>query len=63
MLESKNFSKSSLAAKWCPSLDSFDKSTLLCESIAKTIFPRELYTEFEGLEDAHYLHQSEASES
>ncbi|XVF66204.1 hypothetical protein PTKIN_Ptkin10aG0016800 [Pterospermum kingtungense] len=30
-----------LAAKWCPSIDSsFDKSTLLCESIAKKIFPQ-----------------------
>ncbi|RWR78831.1 hypothetical protein CKAN_00738300 [Cinnamomum micranthum f. kanehirae] len=30
------------AAQWCPSLDSLlDYSTLLCESIAKRVFPRE----------------------
>ncbi|KAK1362559.1 Vacuolar protein sorting-associated protein 26A-like [Heracleum sosnowskyi] len=45
----------SLAAKWCPSLDSFyDKYTYICGSIAKKVFPRESYPEYEGLEDAHY---------
>ncbi|KAI5329961.1 hypothetical protein L3X38_029358 [Prunus dulcis] len=30
------------AATWCPSVDSFfDRATLLCESIAKKVFPRE----------------------
>ncbi|KAL1832408.1 hypothetical protein ACET3Z_002059 [Daucus carota] len=47
--------KISLAAKWCPSLDSsYDKHTLLCGSIAKKVFPRESYPEYEGIEDAHY---------
>ncbi|KAK2429355.1 hypothetical protein QL285_027804 [Trifolium repens] len=47
--------KISLAAKWCPSVDSsFDRSTLLCESIAKRIFPRE---EYEGVEEAHYAYR------
>ncbi|XP_074347985.1 uncharacterized protein LOC141686802 [Apium graveolens] len=47
--------KISLAAKWCPSLDSFyDKHTLICASIAKKVFPLESYPEYEGIEDAHY---------
>lgn len=50
--------KISLAAKWCPSLDSsFDKSTLLCESIAKKVFPRDEYTEYDGVEEAHYAYR------
>ncbi|KAK9049018.1 hypothetical protein SSX86_032015 [Deinandra increscens subsp. villosa] len=50
--------KISLAAKWCPSLDSsFDKSTLLCESIAKKVFPRGEFSEYEGVEDAHYAYR------
>ncbi|KAL5100054.1 hypothetical protein RYX36_004381 [Vicia faba] len=54
-LKSGSSTKTSLAAKWCPSVDSsFDKSTLLCESIAKRIFPRE---EYEGLEEAHYAYR------
>lgn len=48
----------SLAAKWCPSLDSsFDKRTLLCESIARKVFPRESCPEYEGIEDAHYAYR------
>ncbi|KAL5697555.1 hypothetical protein ACHQM5_028684 [Ranunculus cassubicifolius] len=47
--------KISLAAKWCPSLDSaYDKATLLCESIAKRVFSRENYPEYEEIEEAHY---------
>ncbi|KAK2375491.1 hypothetical protein QL285_076380 [Trifolium repens] len=54
-LKSGSPTKISLAAKWCPSVDSsFDKSTLLCESIAKRIFPRE---EYEGVEEAHYAYR------
>ncbi|KAK7274979.1 hypothetical protein RIF29_16083 [Crotalaria pallida] len=48
----------SLAAKWCPSVDSsFDRSLLLCESIARRIFPREDYPEYEGVEEAHYAYR------
>ncbi|PQQ05280.1 hypothetical protein Pyn_30714 [Prunus yedoensis var. nudiflora] len=33
--------KLTLAAKWCPSIDSFfDRATLLCETIARKLFPR-----------------------
>ncbi|RVW32007.1 Uncharacterized protein L728 [Vitis vinifera] len=47
----------SLAAKWCPSIDSsFDRSTLLCESIARKIFPKS-DPEYEGVEDAHYAYR------
>ncbi|KAK3001238.1 hypothetical protein RJ639_020365 [Escallonia herrerae] len=58
LCDSGEFNKISLAAKWCPSLDSsFDKSTLLCESIAKKVFPRESYVEYQGIEDAHYAYR------
>ncbi|KAG7583285.1 Uncharacterized conserved protein UCP015417 vWA [Arabidopsis suecica] len=57
-LTSDQTNKISLAAKWCPSLDScFDKATLLCESIARKIFPRESFPEYEGVEDAHYAYR------
>ncbi|KAI3447301.1 hypothetical protein Pfo_003966 [Paulownia fortunei] len=58
LLNSGDLYKISLAAKWCPSLDSsFDKMTLLCETIAKKVFPREKYPEFEGIEEAHYAYR------
>ncbi|CAK7327390.1 unnamed protein product [Dovyalis caffra] len=48
----------SLAAKWCPSLySSYDRATLICESLARRMFPQESYPEYEGLEDAHYAHR------
>ncbi|KAL0713100.1 hypothetical protein Bca4012_020078 [Brassica carinata] len=58
-LASGETNKISLAAKWCPSLDSsFDKATLVCESIARKIFPRgESFPEYEGLEEAHYAYR------
>ncbi|CAN7035469.1 hypothetical protein Bca4012_046318 [Brassica carinata] len=57
-LTSGETNKISLAAKWCPSLDSsFDKATLLCESIARRIFPRESFPEYEGVEEAHYAYR------
>ncbi|CAL0307846.1 unnamed protein product [Lupinus luteus] len=57
-LKSGSLKKISLAAKWCPSVDSsFDRSTLLCESIAKRIFRREVYNEYDGIEEAHYAYR------
>ncbi|CAA7389589.1 unnamed protein product [Spirodela intermedia] len=48
----------SLAAKWCPSLDSsFDRSTLICESIARRVFPREAHAEYQDIEDEHYAYR------
>uniref|UniRef100_A0A7C9DN94 Uncharacterized protein n=1 Tax=Opuntia streptacantha TaxID=393608 RepID=A0A7C9DN94_OPUST len=53
---SGELNKISLASKWCPSIDSaYDKATLICESIAKKVFPREEYPEYEGVEDASYV--------
>lgn len=50
-LNSGKLNKISLAAKWCPTIDSsYDKSTLICESIAKKLFPRNSDPQFEGLE-------------
>ncbi|XP_059278214.1 uncharacterized protein LOC132032592 [Lycium ferocissimum] len=58
LLETGKLTDISLAAKWCPSLDSsFDKRTLLCETIARKVFPKELYSEYEGIEDAHYAYR------
>ncbi|KAJ6414785.1 hypothetical protein OIU84_003744 [Salix udensis] len=57
-LHSSDTEKISLAAKWCPSIDSsFDRSTLLCESIARKVFPRESHPEYEGIEEAHYAYR------
>ncbi|KAI3876337.1 hypothetical protein MKX03_032935 [Papaver bracteatum] len=55
LLNAGQLKKISWAAKWCPSLgSSFDKSTLLCESIARRIFVRDSYPEYAHLEEAHY---------
>ncbi|XP_071703712.1 uncharacterized protein [Rutidosis leptorrhynchoides] len=57
-LEEGKVRKISLAAKWCPSLNqSFDRSTLLCESIAKKVFPRGEYAEYDGVEEGHYTYR------
>ncbi|KAL2944832.1 hypothetical protein RDABS01_033179 [Bienertia sinuspersici] len=56
---SSNYDKISLAAKWCPSLDSsFDRATLLCEAIARRLYPREEYSEYSGIEEAHYAYRT-----
>lgn len=58
LYESGEVTKISLAAKWCPSIDSsFDRATLICESIARKVFPKAVYTEYEGIEDAHYAYR------
>ncbi|KAE8098702.1 hypothetical protein FH972_016746 [Carpinus fangiana] len=47
--------KITLAGKWCPTIDSsYDKSLLICEGIARRVFPRE---EYEGIEEAHYVYR------
>ncbi|XP_071692317.1 uncharacterized protein [Rutidosis leptorrhynchoides] len=61
LLEDGKSTKISLAAKWCPSVNSsFDKSTLLCEAIARKVFPREEYAEYNGVEEAHYAYRVRA---
>ncbi|KAJ4711479.1 Uncharacterized conserved protein UCP015417, vWA [Melia azedarach] len=58
LYESGEFTKVSLAAKWCPSIDSsYDRATLICESIGRKVFPKESYPEYEGIEDAHYAYR------
>ncbi|KQK11816.1 hypothetical protein BRADI_2g62560v3 [Brachypodium distachyon] len=50
--------KIGLAAKWCPSLrSSYDRSTLLCEAIARRVFPRDSSPEYLGAPDAHYAYR------
>ncbi|XP_004301740.1 PREDICTED: uncharacterized protein LOC101301018 [Fragaria vesca subsp. vesca] len=57
-LKSNERKNISLAAKWCPSLDSsFDRATLLCETIAKKVFPRELFHEYDGVLEEHYRYR------
>jgi hypothetical protein len=57
-LRSGDTAKIGLAAKWCPSLrSSYDRSTLLCEAIARRIFPRESSPDYPGLSDQHYAYR------
>ncbi|XP_062223905.1 uncharacterized protein LOC133922549 [Phragmites australis] len=55
-----NFREFSLAAKWCPSLDSsYDRSTLLCEAVARRLFPKGSSPELAAdLPDAHYAYRA-----
>lgn len=56
-LKSKEYTKISLAAKWCPSLDSsYDRYTLICDSIARNVFPRESDPNYQGIEEAKYVY-------
>ncbi|TVU08369.1 hypothetical protein EJB05_41772, partial [Eragrostis curvula] len=49
----------SLAAKWCPSLNScYDRSTLLCEAIARRLFPKGSAPDLpQDLEDEYYAYR------
>ncbi|EES01714.1 hypothetical protein SORBI_3003G347400 [Sorghum bicolor] len=50
--------KIGLAAKWCPSLrSSYDRATLLCEAIARRIFPRESRQDYLNISDKHYSYR------
>ncbi|KAK2636883.1 hypothetical protein Ddye_031675 [Dipteronia dyeriana] len=56
--ESGKSNRVSFAAKWCPSLySSYDLATLICESIANKVFPRENYPEYEEIEEDHYVYR------
>ena len=49
-LNTGQIDKISLAAKWCPSLDSsYDRSTLFCESVARKLFPYDSDAEYRGI--------------
>lgn len=54
--KSGKLSKIGLTAKWCPSPDSsFDQSTLLCEAIARGLFPRESDASYANMKEEHYI--------
>uniref|UniRef100_A0A0E0MFQ6 DUF2828 domain-containing protein n=1 Tax=Oryza punctata TaxID=4537 RepID=A0A0E0MFQ6_ORYPU len=47
--------KIGLAAKWCPTPgSSFDQTTLLCEAIARRLFPRDSSPDYAQLSEEHY---------
>ncbi|ONK62337.1 uncharacterized protein A4U43_C07F2850 [Asparagus officinalis] len=53
-----NLNKIGLAAKWCPSLDSsFDRWTLMCESIARRLWPKDSTDEYKETEEEHYAYR------
>ncbi|KAL6603081.1 hypothetical protein ACP70R_043442 [Stipagrostis hirtigluma subsp. patula] len=58
-LEDGKFNDLSLAGKWCPSLRScYDRSTLLCEAIARRLFPKGSSPDLpEDLEDEYYAYR------
>ncbi|CAI0559004.1 unnamed protein product [Linum tenue] len=57
-LKPKDYSRITLAAKWCPSIDSsYDKSLLICEAIARRIFPKNSEKEYESMEESHYAYR------
>jgi len=50
--------KIGLAAKWCPTPgSSFDRTTLLCEAIARRLFPRDSSPDYSDLSEEHYAYQ------
>uniref|UniRef100_A0ACD5XGJ5 Uncharacterized protein n=1 Tax=Avena sativa TaxID=4498 RepID=A0ACD5XGJ5_AVESA len=58
-LRAGDVAKITLAAKWCPSLrSSYDRSTLLCEAIARRIFPRDSTPEYLAMPDKHYAYRA-----
>jgi hypothetical protein len=58
LLKSGNLQKISLAAKFCPSLNSFlDLSTFMCESIAKRLFPRNSDSEYKKISELDYSYR------
>ncbi|CAL5041868.1 unnamed protein product [Urochloa decumbens] len=47
-----------LAAKWCPTPgSSFDRSTLLCEAVARRLFPRDSSPDYADMAEEHYSYQ------
>ncbi|KAG6529736.1 hypothetical protein ZIOFF_011950 [Zingiber officinale] len=57
-LSEGELTKISLAAKWCPTPDSsFDRSILLCEAVARRLFPRDTHPDYTSLEEEHYAYR------
>ncbi|GMY38637.1 hypothetical protein FCV25MIE_33881 [Fagus crenata] len=48
--------KISMASRWCPLDTLHDKWTLLCEGIARLIFPRDSDPDYKDIEEAHYVY-------
>ncbi|KAL6853392.1 hypothetical protein ACP4OV_019421 [Aristida adscensionis] len=47
-----------LAAKWCPTPgSSFDRTTLICEAIARRLFPRDSDPGYSDLPEEHYAYR------
>ncbi|KAJ7975352.1 Plant/T31B5-30 protein [Quillaja saponaria] len=52
-LKSGETEKISLASKWCPSVNKlFDRRTLICEKVARRLFPRDSDTQYKDMEEA-----------
>ncbi|XP_072147080.1 uncharacterized protein [Setaria viridis] len=50
--------KIGLAAKWCPTPgSSFDRTTLLCEAVARQLFPRDSNPDYADLSEEHYAYR------
>lgn len=57
-LASGRIDELSMASKLCPSLDSVcDKSTLICEGIARKLFPPESDEEYKEIDETHYAYR------
>ncbi|GJN29114.1 hypothetical protein PR202_gb17307 [Eleusine coracana subsp. coracana] len=53
-----NKRKIGLAAKWCPTPgSSFDRTTLLCEAIARRLFPRDSSPDYADMSEEHYAYR------
>jgi hypothetical protein len=57
-LKSGDLHKISLAAKFCPSLNTFfDYATLMCESISRRLFPQDLDPIYKKISEPHYAYR------
>jgi hypothetical protein len=57
-LKSGDLHKISLAAKFCPSLNTFfDYGTLMCESISRRLFPQDLDPIYKKISGPHYAYR------
>ncbi|KAL2506604.1 Uncharacterized conserved protein UCP015417 [Abeliophyllum distichum] len=57
-LKSSEIKGISLAAKWCPSIDSsYDKAILICKNIVERICLHESSLEYEGLNEDQYVYK------
>ncbi|KAK9665756.1 hypothetical protein RND81_14G133800 [Saponaria officinalis] len=58
LLKKGDVYKIGFGAKWCPTIDStYDEVTLLCESIARRVFPKDKFEEYKDMEEAHFAYK------